>query len=162
AKRDKADKKGGKKKSDQQPAAEDKAVSTAQVTVIGTPELEYLCELARKAIKATDGTAEQVETEIDRLTDEKDLKKNLKALKPGSLEAGLGAALFGRMVTGDILSATDAAIHVAHAMTVHGHMTESDYFTAIDDLVREEGEQGSGHINASELTSGLFYGYLVV
>jgi CRISPR system Cascade subunit CasC len=78
------------------------------------------------------------------------------------LEAGLGAALFGRMVTGDILSRTDAAVHVAHAMTVHGQMTESDYFTAIDDLVREEGEQGSGHINASELTSGLFYGYIVV
>jgi CRISPR system Cascade subunit CasC len=41
-------------------------------------------------------------------------------------------------------------------------MTESDYFSAIDDLLREEGEQGSGHINASELTSGLFYGYVVV
>jgi CRISPR system Cascade subunit CasC len=41
-------------------------------------------------------------------------------------------------------------------------MTESDYFTAIDDLVQEEGEQGSGHINASELTSGLYYGYVVV
>ena len=33
---------------------------------------------------------------------------------------------------------------------------------AIDELAREEGEQGSGHINASELTSGLFYGYVVV
>jgi CRISPR system Cascade subunit CasC len=66
------------------------------------------------------------------------------------------------MVTGDILSRTDAAIHVAHAVTVHGQMSESDYFTAIDDLLREDGEQGSGHINAAELTSGLFYGYLVV
>jgi len=66
------------------------------------------------------------------------------------------------MVTGDILSRTDAAIHVAHAMTVHQQMTESDYFSAIDDLLREQGESGSGHLNASELTSGLFYGYLVV
>jgi CRISPR system Cascade subunit CasC len=41
-------------------------------------------------------------------------------------------------------------------------MAESDYFTAIDDLIREEGEQGSGHINATELTSGLYYGYVVV
>jgi CRISPR system Cascade subunit CasC len=47
-------------------------------------------------------------------------------------------------------------------MTVHEQATESDYFSAIDDLLREEGEQGSGHINASELTSGLFYGYVVV
>jgi CRISPR system Cascade subunit CasC len=138
-------------------------VATAQVTVLGRPELDYLCQLARDAIKVAGGVAGKVEKVLDeRMKDEKELKRNIQALKPGSLEAGLGAALFGRMVTGDILSRTDAAIHVAHAMTVHGQMTESDYFTAIDDLVRDEGEQESGHINASELTSGLFYGYVVL
>lgn len=162
AKQEKAEKKGGKKKSDQEPPSVAREVATAQVTVVGKPELDYLCQLARDAIKAAGGVPEKVEKAIDERTNEKDLKKNLRALKPGSLEAGLGAALFGRMVTGDILSRTDAAIHVAHALTVHGQMTESDYFTAIDDLVREDGEQGSGHINSSELTSGLFYGYVVV
>jgi CRISPR system Cascade subunit CasC len=163
AKKDKAERKSGKKKDDEESPSLAKPVATAQVTVLGRPELDYLCQLAREAIKAAGGVADKVEKAIDdRTKDEKELKKNIQALKPGSLEAGLGAALFGRMVTGDILSRTDAAIHVAHAMTVHGQMTESDYFTAIDDLVREEGEQGSGHINASELTSGLFYGYVVV
>jgi CRISPR system Cascade subunit CasC len=162
AKQEKLEKKGGKKGSDQESPSITKAVATAQVTVLGRPELDYLCQIARDAIKAADGAAEGVARAVDERTDEKQLKKNLQALKPGSLEAGLGAALFGRMVTGDILSRTDAAIHVAHAMTVHGQMTESDYFTAIDDLLREDGEQGSGHINASELTSGLFYGYVVV
>lgn len=161
AKQEKADKKGGKKKTKQEGHSGDTSVSTAQVTVLGRLELDYLCQLARDAIRSADGTPEKVEAAIDARTD-KDLKRNIQALKPGSLEAGLGAALFGRMVTGDILSRTDAAIHVAHALTVHGQMTESDYFTAIDDLVREQGEQGSGHINASELTSGLFYGYVVV
>jgi CRISPR system Cascade subunit CasC len=161
AKLDKAEKRGGKKKNDQETSPA-KSAATAQVTVVGRPELDYLCQLARKAIKAANGISAQVEKEIDLLTGEKDLKENLRALKPGSLEAGLGAALFGRMVTGDILSRTDAAIHVAHAMTVHSQMAESDYFTAVDDLGREEGEQGSGHINSSELTSGLFYGYVVV
>jgi CRISPR system Cascade subunit CasC len=163
AKKEKAEKKGGKKKNDQESPSPTAPVTTAQVTVLGKPELDYLCQLAREAIKAAGGAAEKVEKILDERTrDEKELKKNIQALKPGSLEAGLGAALFGRMVTGDILSRTDAAIHVAHGMTVHGQMTESDYFTAIDDLVREEGEQGSGHINASELTSGLFSGYVVV
>lgn len=162
AKQEKLEKKRGKKKSDQDPPSVAKAVATAQVTVLGRPELDYLCQIARDAIKSADGVPEKVEAAIEKRTSDKDLKKNLQALKPGSLGAGLGAALFGRMVTGDILSRTDAAIHVAHAMTVHGQMTESDYFTAIDDLVREDGEQGSGHINASELTSGLFYGYVVV
>lgn len=165
AKQEKAEKKGGKKKSGEVDTAAlgDVAVKTAQVTVLGRPELDYLCELARQAIKEGGGDATKIEKALqDRMKNEKELKKNIQALKPGSLEAGLGAALFGRMVTGDILARTDAAIHVAHAMTVHGQMTESDYFSAIDDLIREEGDQESGHINASELTSGVFYGYVVV
>ncbi|MEO8257366.1 MAG: type I-E CRISPR-associated protein Cas7/Cse4/CasC [Acidobacteriota bacterium] len=162
AKQEKAEKKGGKKKDSQEPASTEKAVATAQVTVLGRPELDYLCQLAREAIEAAHGVPEKVVRSIDERMSGKDLKDNLRALRPGSLEAGLGAALFGRMVTGDILSRTDAAIHVAHAMTVHAQMTESDYFTAVDDLISEDGEQGSGHINASELTSGLFYGYVVV
>ncbi|MEO1173564.1 MAG: type I-E CRISPR-associated protein Cas7/Cse4/CasC, partial [Myxococcota bacterium] len=55
-----------------------------------------------------------------------------------------------------------AAIHVAHAFTVHEQDSEDDYFSAVDDLVQEAGGQGSGHINSSELTSGLYYGYVVV
>jgi CRISPR system Cascade subunit CasC len=163
AKKERALKKAGRKADDDKGATPDtERVSTAQVTVLGKPELDYLFQLTRDAIKAAGGDPAKVESVIGERMKDKKLKENIRALKPGSLEAGLGAALFGRMVTGDVLSATDAAIHVAHAMTVHGHMTESDYFTAIDDLVREEGEQGSGHINASELTSGLFYGYVVV
>lgn len=164
-KQQKADKKGQKKAvSDTTNNAVSSAPEaiTAQVTVLGRPELDYLRQLASEAIEEGRQSWDKVEAILDRRTSEKELKENLKALKPGSLEAGLGAALFGRMVTGDVLARTDAAIHVAHALTVHTQMTESDYFTAIDDLVREEGEQGSGHINAAELTSGLFYGYLVV
>ncbi len=138
-------------------------VATAQVTVLGKPELDYLCQLAREAIRESNDGASQLEKAIDaRMGKDKDLKENIQALMPGSLEAGLGAALFGRMVTGDILARTDAAIHVAHAMTVHTQMTESDYFSALDDLARNAGEQASGHINASELTSGVYYGYVVV
>lgn len=154
---------GSRKKGDApETASAANDAATAQVTVLGKPELDYLCQLAREVIAAAAEPGGDVAKILDGRTNERELKRNLQALKPGSLAAGLGAALFGRMVTGDILSRTDAAIHVAHATTVHGQMTESDYFTAIDDLVREEGEQGSGHINASELTSGLFYGYVVV
>lgn len=160
-KKEKAEKKGGKKK--EEGAAEaGEPVKTAQVTVIGRPELDYLLGLAREAISAAGKNPEKVEDEIEKRMKDKKLKENLKALMPGSLEAGLGAALFGRMVTGDVLARTDAAIHVAHAVTVHAQLAESDYFSAIDDLIRDEGEAESGHINASELTSGLFYGYVVV
>lgn len=167
AKKAKATKKAGKKSKEDaetgdQEDAVDERVKTAQVTVVGMPELAYLREVVRSAIDENGNNEKQVEKSIDAQLKDRAFKDNLRALMPGSLEAGLGAALFGRMVTGDILARTDAAIHVAHAMTVHAQMTESDYFSAIDDLTREDGEQGSGHINASELTSGLYYGYVVV
>jgi CRISPR system Cascade subunit CasC len=92
-----------------------------------------------------------------------DLKKNLKGLK---LASGLDAALFGRMVTSDVLSRGDAAVHVAHAFTTHEEESESDYFSAVDELRRdqpeESGELGAGHINSTELSSGFFYNYVVV
>lgn len=128
-----------------------------QVTVLGRPEVEYLRDVAAEVCEDVAGgkAYEEVAEEIfDRET-----KKNLKALDHA---AGLDAALFGRMVTSDILARGDAAVHVAHAFTVHDEESESDYFTAVDDLVQEAEEAGSGHINSSELTSGLFYGYVVL
>lgn len=89
----------------------------------------------------------------------KETLANLAALR---LASGIDAALFGRMVTSDILARGDGAIHVAHALTVHEEESEPDYFVAIDDLTREAGELGTGLIQTSELTSGLFYVYAVV
>lgn len=67
------------------------------------------------------------------------------------------------MVTSDLLAQGDAAVHVAHAFTVHAEATESDYFSAVDQILEDRGgEAGSGHINAAELTTGLFYGYVAV
>ena len=87
---------------------------------------------------------------------------NLKALSEGAkLPGGLTGALFGRMVTSDPRANIDAAVHVAHAFTVHAEEAESDYFIAADDLAREE-DTGADTIQETELTSGLFYGYVVV
>ncbi len=72
----------------------------------------------------------------------------------GDLPAGLIAALFGRMVTSDPAANTDAAIHVAHAFTVHREESEGDYFTVVDDLSVAEGATGSGGIFDTEITSG--------
>ena len=91
-------------------------------------------------------------------------KKNLAAMREGAtLAAGLESALFGRMVTSDPEANTDAAIHVAHAFTVHAEESESDYFTVVDDLRQADlSEAGTAGIFETELTSGLFYGYVVI
>ena len=91
----------------------------------------------------------------------KDFRQNIKAMREGaSLPAGLTSALFGRMVTSDTDANITAPVHVAHAFTVHEEEPESDYFTAVDDLSGDE--PGADTIQETELTSGLFYGYVVV
>ena len=66
------------------------------------------------------------------------------------------------MVTSDVEANIDAAVHVAHAFTIHEEESESDYFTVVDDLHRVEDDAGADHIGETELTSGLFYGYVVL
>jgi CRISPR system Cascade subunit CasC len=85
-------------------------------------------------------------------------KENIETLKHGS---GLESALFGRMVTSDILASREASVSVAHAFTVHQAQVENDYFTVVDDL-QKDGETGSAGIFDTELASGLYYGYVVV
>jgi CRISPR system Cascade subunit CasC len=65
----------------------------------------------------------------------------------------------------------DGAMAVAHSITTHAVESDFEWFTAVDDLVAEEmvqrigaaeegkGEQGSGHLNTQELSSGVFYRY---
>ena len=93
----------------------------------------------------------------------KQSKSNMKALREQcSVPGGIIAALFGRMVTSDVEANIDAAVHVAHAFTVHAEESESDYFTVVDDLHRIDDDAGADHIGETELTSGLFYGYVVL
>jgi CRISPR system Cascade subunit CasC len=144
---------------------EAQAISDRQALLIGDAEIDYLIKRL-KEILAADGnnTAKKVEAAIDDWF-KKGEQNNLKAMlenRRGAVEAGLEAALFGRMVTSDPDASTDAAIHVAHAFTVHAEAAESDYFTVVDDLKSAEGESGAGGLFDTELTAGLFYGYVVV
>jgi CRISPR system Cascade subunit CasC len=133
-----------------------------QALLIGEPEIEFLKRIAIDA--AATGTIKDAEALLGLRVGKGEGKANLNALSDGAkLAAGLESALFGRMVTSDTEANIDAAIHVAHAFTVHAEETESDYFTVVDDLRgAETGESGTAGIFDTELTSGLFYGYVVV
>ena len=132
------------------------ALETGQAVLLGYAEIQYLVQ--RCATLAGEHTEEKaLKTAIAAFL--KDEKKNIEALRLGS---GLESALFGRMVTSDVLASRDASIYVAHAFTVHEAQVENDYFTVVDDLLQEAGEAGSAGIFDTELASGLYYGYLVV
>ncbi len=134
----------------------DDALKTGQAVLMGKAEIDYLVQ---RCIKLASASADEsaVRAAVAKML--KDEKKNIEALKHGS---GLESALFGRMVTSDVLTSRDAAVYVAHAFTVHEAQVENDYFTVVDDLNVESGELGSAGIFDTELASGLYYGYVVV
>ena len=136
------------------------ARESRQPLLLGQPEIDYLREQARSLVEGA-GSVEAASKDAGEWRGKS--KANLKEMREAcSLPGGLVAAMFGRMVTSDVEANIDAAIHVAHAFTVHEEESESDYFTVVDDLHRIEDDAGADHIGETELTSGLFYGYVVI
>lgn len=133
------------------------ALETGQAVLLGYAEIDYLVQRCA-ALTAEHGEEKTLKAAIAAFLKE-EKKKNIEALRLGS---GLESALFGRMVTSDVLASRDAAVYVAHAFTVHEAQVENDYFTVVDDLLREAGEAGSAGIFDTELASGLYYGYVVI
>jgi CRISPR system Cascade subunit CasC len=134
-------------------------IKKRQALLLGRPEIEFLIALGREA--AAKGKPADVSAFLDEKLVKKDGKANLEAMvKSAVFSAGLESALFGRMVTSDPAANVDAAIHVAHAFTVHAEESESDYFTVVDDLSGDDA--GTAGIFDTELTSGIFYSYVVV
>ena len=135
--------------------------SNRQPLLLGEPEIAYLAEEAWKIAQDHGGDPKAAQAAATEWV--KNSKANMKALRDTcALPGGIAAALFGRMVTSDVEANVDAAVHVAHAFTVHSEESESDYFTVVDDLQRMEDDAGADHIGETELTSGLFYGYVVL
>ena len=77
-------------------------------------------------------------------------------------------AMFGRMLADKPKHNVEAAVQVAHALSVHEVQVENDYFTAVDDLNldTETGEagtdMGAAHIGENEFGAGLFYLYVCI
>ena len=73
----------------------------------------------------------------------------------------LDIALFGRMVTSDAFRDVEAAMQVAHAISTNKVSVESDYFTAMDDLLNGESleENGAGMIGDIDYNSSCYYLY---
>ena len=135
--------------------------SNRQPLLLGDPEIAYVADEARKIAEAHRGDAKGARAAAREWA--KESRANMKAMRGQcSMPGGIAAALFGRMVTSDPEANIDAAVHVAHAFTVHAEESESDYFAAVDDLRRVEDDTGADHLSETELTCGLFYGYVVI
>ena len=133
-----------------------KALQTGQAVLFGNEEIAYLTRRCRD-IASDFAEPAELKVEVARF-----LKAEMKNVETMKLVSGLESALFGRMVTSDVLANRDASVSVAHAFTVHEAQVENDYFTVVDDFAQEEDGAGSAGIFDTELASGLYYGYVVV
>ena len=138
--------------------------SGRQPLLLGLPEVEYLRKKATAICAEHRSDAEAAKTAAEEMFHtRKGEGNNFRTMRQSAhLPGGLVGALFGRMVTSDPAANIDAAIHVAHAFTVHQEESESDYFSVVDDLQQDDEDAGAAHIGDMELTAGLFYGYVVV
>ena len=132
--------------------------SARQTLLFGVPEIEWLASEAERLATESNGSVDAARAGVAAWR--KDFRANINAMRnQTALPGGIEGALFGRMVTSDTDANITAPVHVAHAFTVHAEEAEDDYFTAVDDL---GDEPGADTIQETELTSGLFYGYVVV
>lgn len=85
---------------------------------------------------------------------------DLKLLRKDSTAVDI--AMFGRMLASTPAFNTEAAVQVAHAITVHKAAVEDDYFIAVDDLNNGEVEVGAAHIGELGFGAGVFYLYICI
>lgn len=75
-------------------------------------------------------------------------------------QTAVDIAMFGRMLAAKTQFNGEAAVQVAHAIGVHSSTVEDDYFTAVDDLNRND--PGAAHIGESGFAAAVFYQYLCI
>ena len=114
-----------------------------------------------------DAVASAVKEKLDSCKTVKEVEKlkgkDLQAAVTGAelRPVTLDIALFGRMVTSDAFRDVEASMQVAHAISTNKVSVESDYFTAMDDLLGGESmdEKGAGMIGDIDYNASCYYLY---
>lgn len=91
-----------------------------------------------------------------------DIKNIKKILQGKPIGITVDVAMFGRMQATVKNKEVYAAVQVAHAIGVNALAEEFDYFTAIDDLKFDSGEEdttGAGHLGSLSFNSSCYYQY---
>ena len=133
----------GKMKSDKK-TEDDEDLHVEQLVHFGTEEHAAIMSLVDKLVKESSAPTEE---------DLKLLRKSKQAVD---------IAMFGRMLASSPAYNIEAAVQVAHAITIHKVAVEDDYFTAVDDLNKGDVDRGSAHIGEAGFGAGIFYLYICI
>jgi len=120
-----------------------------QILPYNKTEITKLRELIVNAISIKDDNAA-----IDSLKNE---TKKVEQSSMHNIEVDM--AFSGRMATSGNMYPVDGALSLAHVITTHAVDGDIDWFAAVDDIIQDEGETGSGHLDTQEFSSGVFYRY---
>jgi CRISPR system Cascade subunit CasC len=115
-----------------------KKIVTEQPIHFSTVEIERISQLVAGLEKQP--TPEQLESLLDETPKNIDL------------------AMFGRMIAKRPDKNVEAAVQVAHAISINEVEIEPDFFTAVDDL----NKHGSAHMGEQEFVSAIYYLYLCI
>lgn len=137
-------KKDGDSETDDQKQGHPLIIENEALVHVSPKEQEMVLELANKL------ASEKKAPEVDEL--------NL--LRKDSIAVDI--ALWGRMLASKPEFNIEAAVQVAHAVTVNRVIIEDDYFTAVDDLNDADKDLGSAHIGDTAFGSGVFYNYICI
>ena len=121
---------------------------TAQVIFYAPEDVEAVADVVEGYIRSG----------VKKVT-AKEMQEAVKdaAVRPITLDI----ALFGRMVTSDAFRNVEAAMQVAHAVSTNRIVLESDYFTAMDDMLTGDSMEstGSAMIGDTDYNSACYYIY---
>lgn len=131
--------------------AQELVVGTQQIIAYSPAEVDVIARVIKEIIDET----ENVKNFTSKATNAV-ISKKLLAL--GQIGTSLDLALFGRMVAMKGLNNLEASMQVAHAISTHKVISESDTFTAVDDLLGAQ-ETGAAMMGEVEFNSSCFYEY---
>lgn len=117
-------------------------------------EIEQLAHFSPEELGAIEALVAVLIARKDKPTDD-ELKLLVHPRK------AVDIAMFGRMLADSPTHNVEAAVQVAHAITVHRAAVEDDYFSAVDDLNTRD-VTGAGHIGERGYGAGLFYLYIAI
>ncbi|WP_405444524.1 type I-E CRISPR-associated protein Cas7/Cse4/CasC [Streptomyces achromogenes] len=120
------------------------------------PESKYLVFLSSRQLDGLARHALEGAADITAFLKSKENKARAREL--ADMRHSVDIALFGRMVADVADINVDAAVQVAHALSVHRVDNESDYYTAVDDENTDE-ETGAGMIGTVDFNSATLYRY---
>ena len=112
--------------------------------------------VTEQPIHFSDTEIEKIKSLIAHL-DKKPTKEELENLLDEN-PRDIDLAMFGRMIAKRPDANVEAAVQVAHAISINKVEIEDDFFTAVDDL----NKHGSAHMGEQEFVSAIYYLYLCI